>query len=115
MNIRYITGKISEEKAANFLQAQEHVILKRNFRIRQGEIDIISHCEHTIYFIEVKYRKKNTMIQPLEILNQSKRDRMRMVAEVYLADFLPGSESSVSFGLIYITETGQIDFYHDLF
>ena len=50
------TGSRYEETAAAFLTSKGYRVLERNFRCRQGEIDLI--CRHGRYlvFAEVKYR-----------------------------------------------------------
>ena len=51
------TGTQYEERAAEYLIAQNYQILERNYRIRSGEIDIIARDGTVLVFIEVKYRK----------------------------------------------------------
>lgn len=49
-------GKRGEDLACLYLQKNGYKILKRNFRSRLGEIDIIALEEQTVVFIEVKTR-----------------------------------------------------------
>ena len=49
-------GSIYEEKIAAFLKQNGFVILERNYRCKQGEIDIIAKDGSYFVFIEVKYR-----------------------------------------------------------
>ena len=48
-------GSIYEEKIAAFLKQNGFVILERNYRCKQGEIDIIAKDGSYFVFIEVKY------------------------------------------------------------
>ncbi len=49
-------GVIGEKLAAVFLLKNGYFILKRNFRSKLGEIDIIAKKNSTIHFVEVKTR-----------------------------------------------------------
>ncbi len=62
-------GQWGEEQAVAYLEKKGYIIVDRNFRIRQGEVDIIAwnrkpHFGRTLCFIEVKTRKQNK--EPLE-------------------------------------------------
>lgn len=50
------TGSIYEEKIAAFLKQNGFMILERNYRCKQGEIDIIAKDGKYFVFIEVKFR-----------------------------------------------------------
>ncbi len=50
------TGAAYEEQAARFLLEQGYQILERNYRCRQGEIDVIARDGSYLVFVEVKYR-----------------------------------------------------------
>ena len=56
MNKREV-GAAYEEAAAVFLEKNGVRILERNFRCRQGEIDLIGRDGEYLVFFEVKYRK----------------------------------------------------------
>ena len=49
-------GADKEQLAAEYLTAQGMDILERNFRNRQGEIDIIGRHGKYVVFVEVKFR-----------------------------------------------------------
>lgn len=111
---RYAKGVVGENRACEFLISNGHKILERNFRIKIGEIDIISLKDETLYFIEVK-NWTDSAIHPLEIFNKRKVSIMKKVAEVffYLFPFYR-DRYYVSFGLI---ETGgtEVVFHFNLF
>lgn len=50
-------GAYYEEIAAEFLKKKGLRIMERNFRCRNGEIDLIARDGRYLVFIEVKYRK----------------------------------------------------------
>jgi len=51
-----LLGVRGEKTAARFLRRKGYEILRRNFRTRFGEIDIIARDGHTLVFVEVKSR-----------------------------------------------------------
>ncbi len=51
------TGTWYEENAARYLEQQGYKILEKNFRCRQGEIDLIAMDGEYLCFIEVKFRE----------------------------------------------------------
>lgn len=78
------TGTQYEERAAEYLIAQNFQILERNYRIRSGEIDIIARDGTVLVFIEVKYRKNDESGNPLEAVDIRKQRKIIKVARYYL-------------------------------
>ena len=78
------TGTQYEERAAEYLIAQNYQILERNYRIRSGEIDIIARDGTVLVFIEVKYRKNDESGNPLEAVDIRKQKKIIKVARYYL-------------------------------
>ena len=78
------TGTQYEERAAEYLIAQNYQILERNYRIRSGEIDIIARDGTVLVFIEVKYRKDDESGNPLEAVDIRKQRKIIKVARYYL-------------------------------
>ncbi len=58
MNTRAV-GTDGEEMACQYLAQNGVRIKERNFRCKQGEIDIIGFGGGNLVFIEVKYRKNS--------------------------------------------------------
>ena len=78
------TGTQYEERAAEYLIAQNYQILERNYRIRSGEIHIIARDGTVLVFIEVKYRKNEESGNPLEAVDIRKQKKIINVARYYL-------------------------------
>lgn len=68
MNKRKI-GSRYEEAAAAFLQKQGFRILGKNFRCRQGEIDLVCREGKELVFTEVKYRSDASCGSPFEAVD----------------------------------------------
>lgn len=78
------TGFKYEQLACEHLKNNGYKIIDTNYRIKQGEIDIIGIDENFICFIEVKYRKNNVSGFPEESVTLSKMKKICKVAEHYL-------------------------------
>ncbi len=76
-------GAYGEKIAAVYLEKKGYTILKRNFRIRGGEIDIIARMGDIIAFVEVKTRTPDYMVGGLEAVNKRKRRLIIKTAEQY--------------------------------
>lgn len=77
-------GAKGEDAAAEYILRNGYKILKRNFRCRSGEIDIIAFECGYIVFIEVKTRTQNYYGSPGEAVNRSKIAKIHRTAQVYM-------------------------------
>lgn len=77
------TGKSYEEKAAAFLEKQGFSVLERNFRCRQGEVDIVGIHEKCLVFVEVKYRKDKRSGLPEEAVGAGKQMKICRVSDYF--------------------------------
>lgn len=76
MNTRQI-GNYGEDVAADFLKNKGLKILRRNFCIRGGEIDIIAQDKDDRYiFVEVKTRKNADYGMACEYVTPKKQERI---------------------------------------
>ncbi|MDP3941031.1 MAG: YraN family protein [bacterium] len=82
-----ILGKIGEEYATNCLEKIGYGIVERNFRLRNGEIDIVAIDQKekppTLVFVEVKTREGNAYGTPLEAITYYKLKFLIRTAMVY--------------------------------
>lgn len=79
-------GRNGENIASKVLENKNYKILERNFRCRQGEIDIIAYDEATkeIVFVEVKTRTGIKYGEPKEAVQKTKQKHIKLVASYYL-------------------------------
>lgn len=77
-------GFWGERRAARFLKRSGYKILCRNFRCKQGEIDIIAKKGDVIAFTEVKTRTSDCFGEPNEAVDFSRRRRYINAAGQYL-------------------------------
>lgn len=78
-------GEKGERVAERYLLSRGYEILERQWRIRQGEIDLIARKDGEIVFVEVKTRRGSEFGSPEEAVTASKRERIRFAAWAYLA------------------------------
>ena len=77
-------GYAGEKIVADLLEQRGCEILCRNFTIKGGEIDIIAKQGDYVLFIEVKTRKKGSMVSGVEAITPSKKKFIIKTAEEYL-------------------------------
>ena len=53
----YQKGQKGENRAAAYLRLRGYRVLERNYRVPQGEIDLIARKGDALVFVEVKARK----------------------------------------------------------
>ena len=83
MNKRRL-GSIYEARACEYIRSQGGMILERNFRCRQGEIDIVCQDGDTVAFVEVKYRRSRRFGYAEEAVDIRKQLTISQVASFYL-------------------------------
>ncbi|MCK4881465.1 MAG: YraN family protein, partial [Candidatus Omnitrophica bacterium] len=77
-------GQAGEDAAVAFLEREGYQILRRNFRNKFGEIDIIAKDRDTVCFVEVKTRTSEAYGSPFESVTKSKQRKIIYVALSYL-------------------------------
>ena len=77
-------GNIGEDIAESFLISTGYKIIERNYRSKQGEIDIIAVFDDILAFIEVKTRSSTRFGLPEEAVTINKQHRISKTARYYL-------------------------------
>ncbi|MCD9144071.1 YraN family protein [Streptomyces albireticuli] len=84
MNARGALGRYGEKLAARLLAESGIVILERNWRCREGEIDLVALDADTLVVCEVKTRRSGAYEHPMAAVTPAKADRLRLLAERWL-------------------------------
>ncbi len=93
-------GQLGEEIAARHVQGLGWEIIKQNWSCPQGEIDIIARDGQSVVFLEVRTRRgRNALDLALESIDQRKRERLLMLAELYQEQHL-GSDEAVRIDVV---------------
>lgn len=78
-------GYAGETAVCKFLRKNGYEILKRNYTVRGGEIDIIAKKNDCVVFVEVKTRKLDAFQSGEEAVTKSKQKRIIKTAKRYFS------------------------------
>lgn len=78
-------GADAEDRAADYLLSLGYTLLKRRYKARRGEIDVVALDGDTIVFVEVKHRTTG-LIEPEATITATKRTRLAAAARQYLEE-----------------------------
>lgn len=78
-------GALGEARVARYLENLGYILIEKNWRISDGEIDLILRApDGRIIFTEVKARSSQAFGHPLEAITSVKAQRMRKLALAWL-------------------------------
>ncbi len=88
MNRREL-GEAGERRAEEYLRRAGLTLVQRNYHCGRGEIDLICRQGPLLVFVEVRQRKKNSLVSAAESIDWRKRRKLRAAAEHYLSHLDP--------------------------
>ena len=77
-------GAFGERLAAAHLEGKGYRIRARNYRCREGEIDIVAQDGDTLVFVEVRTRRGDALGGPAESVTATKEARLVTAATSYV-------------------------------
>lgn len=80
-------GEFGEKVAAFYLEKKGYKILKRNFRVKGGEIDIIAEKDGIIAFVEVKTRTPDFIESGFDAVTLRKKRLIIRASQIYSVKF----------------------------
>jgi putative endonuclease len=91
-------GRRGEQAAAEFFERNGGRVVERNYRTREGEIDLVVLSGRTLVFCEVKTLVARTKVRrgpayPLESVTVTKRRQVRRIARSWLAERLTSRQA----------------------
>ncbi len=98
-------GNKGESAAALYLRLHGYKIIERNFSCRFGEVDIIAQKGDILVFVEVKTRKKGSLVDGAYAVDYYKQQRIIKTAKYYLSK--QSDEYNVRFDVI-LVESGVV-------
>ena len=78
-------GAHGEQIAAAYLTDSGLRLLDRNWRCREGELDIVAREDDSLVFCEVKTRRGVGYGLPVEAVTSAKQRKLRVLAQRWLA------------------------------
>ncbi|MGB2896341.1 MAG: YraN family protein [Anaerolineales bacterium] len=75
---------MGEAEAQRYLEAKGYFFIGRNFRVPEGEIDLVMQDGDIVVFIEVKTRISDNYGAPEESVSKAKRRRLHRAAWAFL-------------------------------
>jgi len=107
-------GASGEDAAARFYRSHGYEILARNWRVKEGELDLVCRRGETIVFVEVKTRSSNRFGTGAEAVTPAKQRRLRTLAVLWLK--ASGTRSHrLRFDVIDVDGRGTITPYKNAF
>jgi putative endonuclease len=83
-------GRFGEDLAAEHLESLGMVVLSRNWRCRDGELDLVATDGHMLVVCEVKTRSGPNFGPPEEAVTDEKAERIRRLATQWLRTYKVG-------------------------
>jgi putative endonuclease len=81
---RLMLGAAGEELAAAWYRDHGYEVVARNWRVREGELDIVARRGRLLVFCEVKTRRTDAYGSPASAVTADKQARIRRLASIYL-------------------------------
>lgn len=102
-------GAFGERVAVAHLEAKGYRIRDRNFRIREGEIDIIAEVGGTVAFVEVRTRRGDSRGTAAESVTPAKAARLLAAAQAYAqADETCPADQRIDVIAVSLAPDGQV-------
>ena len=106
-------GAGGEDLSAAWYEARGYRVVARNWRCREGELDLVLHRDATIVFCEVKTRSSLAFGSPLEAVTLVKQRRIRRLAAAWLRE-ADGHASQVRFDVAAVLD-GTVEVVENAF
>jgi putative endonuclease len=109
-------GRDAELRACDFLERHGLVVLARNFRCRQGEIDLVLREGPTVVVAEIRYRADNAFGTPAETVDGRKQMKLIACARRFLQVHPALALAPLRFDVVAVAGGGsRIDWIRDAF
>src|ERR1700759_1476826 len=83
-------GRRGEDLAADYLSERGLVVLSRNWRCRDGELDVVATDGSTLVVCEVKTRTTDDFGDPAQFVTPVKMRRIRAATHAWLRSYRVG-------------------------
>jgi putative endonuclease len=108
-----LLGQQGEQLAASFLAEAGLTLVERNWRCKEGEIDIVAIDGRTLVICEVKTRSGLRFGTPIEAITRQKAWRLRKLAVLWVrAHGLTFDQIRIDFVGVLRTASGEFTVEH---
>lgn len=80
-------GNLGEDLALEFLLKKKYKLIKRNLRLKVGEIDLLMQDKETLVIVEVKTKSNKRYGLPQEEVDWHKQYKLRQLAKALTQKF----------------------------
>jgi len=108
-----LRGESAEEQAHRFLINKGLKPVSRNYRCKQGELDLIMTDQQTLVIIEVRYRKTDQYGSALESVTRTKQSRIIAATHIFLSS--QKTDRPIRFDVVAISGNGKIEWIQNAF
>lgn len=99
---RQVLGAAAEQQALAYLEQRGLCLLAKNWRCRQGELDLVMREADTVVFVEVRYRRHTAWGSAQESVDSRKQQRLIRAAQAFLQSAPVWAEHPCRFDVIAI-------------
>ncbi len=103
---RALIGRTAEDIAADFLQQQGLELLQRNYRRRNGELDIVARSAEVLVIVEVRTRSSESFGGAAASIDGWKRHKIIRAATQLLQQHKDLARLRVRFDVVVVHEPG---------
>ncbi len=111
--LHLLRGNDAEEKARQFLLGKGLTPVCRNFRCKQGELDLVMRDGHTLVIVEVRFRQSSRHGSAVESITRAKQSRIMTATQIYLSQ--QKLDCPLRFDVVAISGDGSIDWIPNAF
>jgi len=101
-------GAEGERAAAAWYEARGYQVVERNWRCREGELDLVLRTGRTLVFCEVKTRSSDRFGTAAEAVTYTKQRKVRLVAGRFL-EVAPFRFRGVRFDVASVDRKGTVE------
>ena len=103
---RAALGAAGEASVAHWYEERGYQVLARNWRCRDGELDLVVCLGRQVVFCEVKARGSDLFGAPVEAVTRQKQMRIRRLAARWLAEEAPARPRAIRFDVASVIDGG---------
>jgi putative endonuclease len=108
-----LRGESAEQQAYQFLLKKGLKLVARNFRCKQGELDLIMTDQQTLVIIEVRFRQTDQYGSAAESVTRAKQSRIIAATQIYLS--AQKINKPIRFDVVALSGNGNIDWIQNAF